>query len=95
MKLENQVFSELFTTNYRTADIVIDSLIDTVEECGFKHTLTEDLDFAIYLTFGSVNIRVDRLARNFTLNVGSRHVTGDWETIITHLQDEAWMNYHK
>ena len=91
------IINELFDIRYRPSDVAIDSIIEGLADKGFSTTSCSDCDLYVYLDIICDDVegelRIDRLNRDFQLNIKSKTnsfvilpITGNWDTICKHLE---------
>lgn len=89
--LPEPIADELWSIQYHVSDVALDYLIEGFTTFGFQIVSLNDLDSAIYLAFRLRDVlcelRVDRIAKSFTLNATGNvgtwiPVTGDWEVVL-------------
>lgn len=95
--IPSHIIQELFDIRYRPSDIAIESIIEGIADKGFSTSNCYDCDLFVYLDIHCEDVegelRIDRLNKNFQLNIKSKTnsfvilpITGDWDTICKHLE---------
>lgn len=91
------IIQELFDVRFRPSEIALDSIVDGLLDLGFSTTSYYNCDLFVYIDIICEDIegelRIDRLHKNFQLNIKSKTnsfvilpITGSWDIICKHLE---------